>query len=118
MLVRSGNELGAKMQARMRAMRAAGDNPQARPDAKRQKRRMAAGLAKRQADRAAWEAANPGPRDEEAFRRDVMPRLAATSIYRIRQATGLSTAQAWRIRKGKLPHPMWWAVLGELARPA
>ena len=107
-LLRSGHALGAKMQERIRAMREAGDNPQARPEAKK---RMAAGLAKRQAERAAWEAANPGPRNEEAFRRDVMPRLAEVSVYAIRKATGLSTAQAWRIRKGRLPHPMWWEAL-------
>jgi hypothetical protein len=107
-LLRSGHGLAARLQERVRAMREAGDNPQARPAAKA---RMAAGLARRQAERVAWEAANPGPYDEEGFRRDVMPKLAEVSIHAIRQATGLSTATAWRIRKGTVPHPMWWDSL-------
>lgn len=113
MLLRSGHGMAAKMQERIRAMREVGDNPQARPEAKK---RMAAGLVRRQAERAAWEAANPGPYDDEAFRRDVLPRIAGISVRAIMQATGLSTAQAWRIRRGKLPHPMWWKTLQQLVQ--
>ncbi len=112
LLIRTGHEGAAKLQERIRAMREAGENPQARPEAKK---RMAVGLARRQAERAAWQAKNPGAYDVEGFRRDVLPRLADVSIHAIRKATGLSTAQAGRIRQGAMPHPMWWEALSALA---
>jgi CRISPR-associated endonuclease Cas1 len=112
LLVRTGHEGAAKLQERMRELRASGDNPSGRP---RARARQAAGLARRQAERAAWEAQNPGPYDGEAFRSEVLPLLAAVSIPAIQRATGLSTAQAWRIRKGVVPHPMWWDALADVA---
>lgn len=112
-LVRSGHGRAARLQQRLRELRAEGKNPAGTPQARR---RQAAGLARRQAERVEWEAANRGPHDEEGFRRDVLPKLAFVSIHRIIEATGLSTAQAWRIRKGTVPHPMWWKVLGDIAK--
>ena len=113
-MLRNGQALGANMQERIRPARGSGQlTGEARGEEADGRR-----FGQCQAERAAWEVANPGPYDEEKFRREVMPRLAEASIYAIWKATGLSTAQTWRIKAGKVPHPMRWQMVSGVVAAA
>lgn len=85
--------------------------------------RSAEAVAKRVATNAerrnatlAWERQNPGPRDAEAFRREILPRLQDVTLPQMVRATGLTSSYCWRIRRGeRVPHPMYWDSLTGLS---
>ena len=95
-------------------MRASGDDPARTPEAVA--KRVAAHAEQRK-KALAWDANNPGPHNSDAFRRDVLPALANITLPQMMKATGLSSAYCWRIRRGeRIPHPMHWEPLLQLAR--
>jgi hypothetical protein len=98
-----------KGQEVLRELRAQGIDPTQTPAAKA---KHAASQARRRAEQKAWDAAHPDRPDPEVFRQEIWPRLKGMSIHALCQATGLSTAQCWRIRRGDLvPHSRWWETL-------
>jgi CRISPR-associated endonuclease Cas1 len=76
------------------------------------KRRVSQSL--RHALRREWEAAHPGPYDEEGYKAAILPRLKTFTIPAISAATGLSLAYSAQIRSGKIPHPAYWDALAKL----
>ena len=97
-------------------MRASPEDPAKTPEAIA--KRVAAHAARRGAARA-WEKVHPGPHDVNVFTRDIAPALVHVTLPQIMQATGLSSAYCWRIRKGeRVPHPMYWAALERLVSGA
>jgi hypothetical protein len=94
-------------------MRASKQDPAKTPEA--MARRVEA-VAKRKEAARLWESINPGPHDVEAFRREVLPALIHVTVPAMMRATGLTSSYCWRIRRGeRVPHPMHWARLRELA---
>lgn len=90
-------------------MRASADDPARSVEAKT--KQVAANTARR-AGALAWEKKNPGPHNEEEYRRELLPRLAEITIPRMMQATGLTSSYCWRIKRGeRVPHPMYWERL-------
>jgi CRISPR-associated endonuclease Cas1 len=77
------------------------------------KRRVSQSL--RHVLRREWEAAHPGPYDEEGYKAMILPRLREFTISAISKATGLTIAYAAQIRAGKVPHPAYWETLAKLA---
>jgi len=68
--------------------------------------------AQRRRDAVAWEQANPGRYDPEAFRSEILPRLQHATLPQMMTATGLTSGYCWRIRRGeRVPHPMYWESL-------
>jgi hypothetical protein len=109
--VENGIGHGARVQARLRELRAAGQDPAATPEAKA---KHAANVSRRCAERKAWDAAHPERPDSEVFRQDIWPAVKEMSIGAMVKATGLSKATCWHIRRGDVvPHPMWWERLAE-----
>jgi hypothetical protein len=64
----------------------------------------------------AWLASDqPTGLDEEVYRRQIHPRLAAVTIHAIREALGVSKGYATNIRSGKrVPHARHWQMLANL----
>ena len=60
-------------------MRTSANDPARSPEAI--EKRLAANAARRTAA-LAWERENPGPHDDQEFRRDILPRLATVTIHR------------------------------------
>jgi len=59
-----------------------------------------------------WAHEHPGQRDEAWFKREIAPKLDASSLKEIAVATGLSLAACSRIRGGaQVPHPRHWEAL-------
>ena len=81
-------------------------------------RRKVANITQRRVQ-AEWDASHPDAnRDQEWFRREVLPNLLGVSITEIARATDMSTSSASKIRSGRLiPHPRHWAPLGRLCEP-
>jgi hypothetical protein len=94
-------------------MRASSGDPAKAPEAVA--KRVAAHSERRQAA-LAWEEVNPGPHDPEHFRQEIVPALRDATLPEMMRVTGLSSAYCWRIRRGdRVPHPMHWSPLAELA---
>jgi len=78
-------------------------------------KRVAAYRKRKEAARA-WERENPGPHHPDAYRLEILPRLAMATLPQTMRATGLTSGYCWRIRRGeRIPHPMYWGALHELA---
>lgn len=76
-------------------------------------------VAQRKDEARVWEMSNPGPYDSETFRNEILPGICEVSLPTMMRATGLTSSYCWRIRRGeRIPHPMHWAVLRELAMRA
>jgi hypothetical protein len=59
-----------------------------------------------------WAREHLGQRDAAWFKREVAPKLDASSLKEIAVATGLSLAACSRIRGGaQVPHPRHWEAL-------
>jgi len=57
----------------------------------------------------------PGWLDEDAYRRDILPRLAKFTVKAIRLKLSVSHPYATLIRRGtKIPHPRHWLTLAKL----
>jgi hypothetical protein len=53
--------------------------------------------------------------DEDAYRHDILPRLAKFTVKAIRLKLGVSHPYATLIRRGlEIPHPRHWVALAEL----
>ena len=117
-LPRFKDERTAKLVEAARAvlgeMRASPNDPAKSPEAVA--KRVAA-HAKHRTAALEWERDHPGPHDPQEFKRDVAPWLGGATLAQLMQATGLSSAYCWRIRRGdRVPHPMHWSVLADLAK--
>jgi hypothetical protein len=101
--------------ANLSKMRAKGEADPARAPEARAK--LGATQAKRARERADWNRAHPGEKPDPAvFRTEILPWLVGIPVARIARETGLSTIQAWYIRRGeRVPHPRFWAVLAAIA---
>jgi CRISPR-associated endonuclease Cas1 len=89
-------------------MRSEGRDPAHTSDANEKR---SAARRHRQAEQAAWDAEHP-PADPEAFRREILPRIAEMPIRKLAKQTGLSMRYCALIRRGeRVPHPRWWATL-------
>jgi hypothetical protein len=101
--------------ANLSKMRAQGEADPARTPKARAKLRTT--QARQARERAEWERNHPGEKPDPAdFRAKVLPGLAGISVAQIARETGLSTVQAWYIRKGeRVPHPRFWPALAALA---
>ncbi len=94
-------------------MRATADDPARSPQAIA--KRVATNAIRRDAA-LTWERENPGRHDPQMFRVEILPGLSAATLPQMMRATGLSSAYCWRIRRGeRVPHPMYWGRLRELA---
>ncbi len=91
------------------------DDPARTPEARA---KLAAATTRRARERAEWKRDHPDEvPDAGVFRAEILPALAGVPVERIVRATGLSTAHAWRIRKGeRIPHSRFWPPLVALAR--
>jgi CRISPR-associated endonuclease Cas1 len=101
--------------ANLSKMRAQGEADPARtPEAQA---KLGATQAKRARERAEWERTHRKEKPDPAvFRAEILPGLAGIPVARIARETGLSTVQAWYIRRGeRIPHPRFWPVLAALA---
>ncbi len=113
--VESAQQVG---RATLSAMRVRGvDDPARTPEARA---KLGTAQETRARERAEWKRAHPGETPDPAiFRAEILQGLAGVSVERIARATGLSTAHAWRIRKGeRVPHPRFWGTLAALAGEA
>jgi len=99
--------------AQREAARAAGRDPSQSPQAREKRKRT---LVARHADEAAWAAnGTPSTLTREELTTSVLPRLKDIGLRQIQEATGLSTAGCSMIRSGKrTPHPRHWAALAAL----
>lgn len=89
------------------------DDPARTPEARA---KLAAATTRRARERAEWKRDHPGEMpDPAAYREEILPGLAVVPVDRIARETGLSTAHAWRIRRGeRIPHPRFWPALAAL----
>ena len=56
-----------------------------------------------------------GPTDADAYRRDILPKLATITLRQLQDATQLSKTTCGQIRRGlKVPHPRHWEALRQL----
>lgn len=93
-------------------MRTSPNDPAKTPEAIA--KRVAAHSARHRAA-VAWDRINPGPHDRDEFCRRVAPMLSKVTLPQMMQATGLSSAYCWRIRRcERVPHPMHWGALRRL----
>lgn len=96
-------------------MRAGGDEPMLRPDARA---KLSESMSRRGLDVAAWDREHGERPDPEVFRQKILPGLQAVPLARIVVRTGLSLRYASLIRRGeRVPHPMHWEALRDLAVP-
>jgi CRISPR-associated endonuclease Cas1 len=96
--------------AKIAAMRAAGHDPTATPEARR--RHAITASARRRAT-LAWR--NDGSLDGVDFRRDILPKLQSLPVRVIAKAMGASISHGSKVRSGKLvPHKRHWPVLSDL----
>ena len=59
----------------------------------------------------AWDR-HHGPADQQAYKREILPRLAHVTVRQLGAATGLSKTTCSQIRRGlKVPHPRHWEAL-------
>jgi hypothetical protein len=67
-------------------------------------------------ERAEWERTHGKEKPDPAvFRVEILPGLAGVPVAPIARETGLSTVQAWYIRRGeRIPHPRFWTALAAL----
>lgn len=64
-----------------------------------------------------WAREHGWPPDWDAYRREILPRLADTKVRELAVATGLSVAYCRRIKRGEVvPHPMWWEQLSMVSQ--
>jgi len=97
--------------AKLKAMREAGSDPTATPEAQR---RRAAGVSKQRKAAIAWR--DDGSLDATDFRRDILPRLQGITVRVIADALGVSQSHASKVRGGKTPpHKRHWQALLHLA---
>jgi CRISPR-associated endonuclease Cas1 len=103
--------------ASLSAMRAQGEADPARTPEARTK--LGATQAQRARERAEWERIHGKEKPDPAvFQAEILPGLTQIPVARIARETGLSTVQAWYIRRGeRVPHPRFWPVLRELGEP-
>jgi len=67
----------------------------------------------------AWEKEHAGSVDLDAFRREILPRLAGWTPAALAGVTGLSRAYCAAILQGeRVPHPRWWQTIQDVARRA
>lgn len=106
-------QFAVKSAERMRRLAGRPDHPGLTPEANRKR------SEKRRAQRAnelAWDREHPEPVDQELFAGEVAPRLQNLSARALARATGLSVSHCAKVKKGeRVPHPMWWAALGQVA---
>jgi hypothetical protein len=96
--------------AKLAAMRAAGHDPTATPEA--QKRRAKSASKQRNAV-TAWR--DDGSLDDINFRRDILPQLQSLLVRVIADAMGTTISHASKVRGGKLvPHKRHWNALRHL----
>jgi CRISPR-associated endonuclease Cas1 len=96
-------------QTALQQRRAAGDIPNATPEAKA---RASATQRQRHKERRAYAAQQDKPADKEMFRREIAPGLAQLPLSALQNATGLSLRYCSLIRQGKvIPHPRYWEAL-------
>jgi hypothetical protein len=94
-------------------MRSSDHDPAQTDDAKA--KRVAAYKSRKKAARA-WAKKNPGPHDVAFYRAEILPRLATVTLPQMMRATGLTSGYCWKIRRGdRIPHPMYWKALKEIA---
>jgi hypothetical protein len=95
-------------------MRAQGEADPARTPEARTK--LGTTQARQARERAQWEREHPEDKPDPAiFRAEILPGLAGIPVAQIARETGLSTVQAWYIRKGeRIPHPRFWPALATL----
>ena len=66
----------------------------------------------------AWDR-HHGPADQQAYKREILPRLANVTLRQLGAATGLSKTTCSQIRRGlKVPHPRHWEGLRSVAASA
>jgi CRISPR-associated protein Cas1 len=113
--VEGAQQAGRATLARMRARGEA--DPARSPEARA---KLGTAQSRRARERAEWERAHAGETpDPLVFRVEILPGLADVPVNRIARETGLSTAHAWHIRRGKrLPHARFWPVLRQLSEDA
>ncbi len=62
-----------------------------------------------------WKEAHDDPADEDAFKRDILPRLQHVSLRAMAEVTGLSAGYCSFVRRGlRVPHWRHWATLVQL----
>jgi hypothetical protein len=91
-------------------LRAEGRDPTVTADAKH---KLGEANSRRQLDASRWNADHGQP-DNEAFTREILPRLQDIPLSRIMEATGLSLRYCSQIRRGYVPHPRHWEGLRRL----
>jgi CRISPR-associated endonuclease Cas1 len=101
--------------ANLSKMRAQGEADPARTPKARTK--LGTTQARQARERAEWERTHVKEKPDPAvFRAEILPGLAGVPVAQIARETGLSTVQAWYIRRGeRVPHPRFWPVLAALA---
>ena len=107
-----GTALLKRGRAKLRQLRAMGQDPAHSGDAGR-----ARGTKVRRAnrERALWNI-DRGVADPDVFRREILPMLRRVSLTRITEATGVSAGYASFIRRGlRIPHPRLWPMLKGMA---
>jgi hypothetical protein len=94
---------------------AAGNDPRRDPEVNRKR---AVAISEGHRRNREWKRENRAqPRDDEWFRRDVLPRLDGFSLKAMADATGLSLAACSRVRSGaRVPHPRHWHALLALVK--
>jgi hypothetical protein len=114
--VAAGHAGAGELPGRLERLQPEGRDPTATTEARR---KLSESISRRQAERRAWEQANPGPHDPERYRAEILPGVARMSLKEITRRTGLSLRQASDIRRGRvLPHPRWWEALTTRDCPA
>jgi CRISPR-associated endonuclease Cas1 len=99
--------------ARLAELRAEGRDPSKATDALG---KLAATQRDRATARAEWEAEHEHATfDVQVFRLQIVPRLQNVSLSTMRRATGLSLSYCAQIKRGRVPHPMYWVALRGLA---
>jgi hypothetical protein len=100
--------------AKIAAMRAAGHDPTATPEARRRK---AATASRQRKAIAAWR--DDGSLDGVDFRRDILPRLQGLPVRVIAETMGATISHGSKVRGGKLvPHRRHWKALSLIAKEA
>jgi len=72
-------------------------------------------MSRHQEDIARWRSTGEPVIDPGIFRTEVLPRLREVPIRRMMEATGLSEAYCYRVRRAEaIPHARHWKALLEL----
>lgn len=102
-----GPTFRAAGQAKVRAMRAIGNDPSNSVEAQRRRRLTA---SKQRRATVAWH--DDGSLDQVDFRRDILPGLQRRSIRELAEAMGTTGSHASKVRLGRLvPHKRHWKTL-------